>query len=76
MTRLTDMGIEPFLLSVSSRCWGAGAAPGAQAVPALPQSAPTDGRWHPVGCDHCGHSGYKGRTGVYELMSVDDKLRR
>jgi len=34
-----------------------------------------DGRWHPVGCDNCGHSGYKGRTGVYELMSVDDKLR-
>jgi general secretion pathway protein E len=34
-----------------------------------------EGRWHPVGCDHCGHTGYKGRTGVYELMVVDDKLR-
>jgi general secretion pathway protein E len=28
-----------------------------------------------VGCEHCGNTGYKGRTGVYELMSVDDKLR-
>jgi general secretion pathway protein E len=34
-----------------------------------------DGRWHPVGCDACGHSGYKGRTGVYELMVVDDAVR-
>jgi general secretion pathway protein E len=28
-----------------------------------------------VGCEHCGNTGYKGRTGVYELMSVDDKMR-
>jgi len=32
-------------------------------------------RYHPVGCAQCGHTGYKGRTGVYELMTVDDKLR-
>jgi general secretion pathway protein E len=28
-----------------------------------------------VGCAECGQTGYKGRTGVYELMEVDDKLR-
>ena len=33
------------------------------------------GRWHPVGCDDCGNTGYKGRTGVYELMVADDKVR-
>ena len=33
------------------------------------------GRWHPVGCGACGHTGYKGRTGVYELMVADDKVR-
>jgi general secretion pathway protein E len=33
------------------------------------------GRWHPVGCEHCSHTGYKGRTGIYELMVADDKVR-
>jgi general secretion pathway protein E len=34
------------------------------------------GRWHAVGCERCGHTGYKGRTGVYELMVVaDDHMR-
>jgi len=32
-------------------------------------------RWHPVGCDRCGHSGYAGRRGVYELLIVDDTIR-
>jgi general secretion pathway protein E len=27
-----------------------------------------------VGCSECGNSGYKGRTGVYELMVADDKV--
>lgn len=33
------------------------------------------GKWHPVGCSECGMSGYKGRTGVYELMVADDDIR-
>ena len=33
------------------------------------------GRYHPVGCALCGSTGYKGRTGVYELMTVDDQVR-
>ncbi|HBF67146.1 MAG TPA: hypothetical protein DDW36_01835 [Candidatus Magasanikbacteria bacterium] len=28
-----------------------------------------------VGCTHCGHTGYKGRMGVYEVLEVDDKMR-
>ena len=28
-----------------------------------------------MGCPECSHTGYKGRTGVYELMAVDDKVR-
>ena len=27
------------------------------------------------GCDHCNHSGYKGRTGIYEMIDIDDQLR-
>jgi general secretion pathway protein E len=28
-----------------------------------------------VGCAHCGHTGYKGRTGIYELLVTDDTIR-
>ena len=34
-----------------------------------------DGHWHPVGCEHCGMTGYKGRTGVYELMVADAQVQ-
>jgi general secretion pathway protein E len=33
------------------------------------------GRYHPVGCAECSNIGYKGRTGVYELMDVNDEIR-
>ena len=29
-----------------------------------------------TGCDACQHSGYKGRTGIYELVMVDETLRQ
>ena len=32
--------------------------------------------YQPVGCAECGGSGYRGRTGVYELVLVDEALRR
>jgi type II secretory ATPase GspE/PulE/Tfp pilus assembly ATPase PilB-like protein len=28
-----------------------------------------------VGCDQCGKTGYKGRTGIYEFLKVDDDIR-
>ena len=31
--------------------------------------------WHPVGCEHCAQEGYRGRTGVYELIEFDGVLR-
>ena len=31
---------------------------------------------NPDGCEHCDHEGYKGRTGIYELISVDEPLRQ
>jgi general secretion pathway protein E len=27
--------------------------------------------FRPVGCEHCNHSGYRGRMGIYELIEVD-----
>ncbi len=69
VTRLIDMGVEPFLLSSSLL--------GVLAQRLVRKLCPhckrqgDDGHWHPVGCEKCSHTGYKGRTGVYELMTVD-----
>jgi general secretion pathway protein E len=73
ITRLIDMGVEPYLLS--SSLLGAQAQRLVRKLCSQCKRQDGEGRWHPVGCDHCGHTGYKGRTGVYELMVVDDKLR-
>ncbi len=29
----------------------------------------------PKGCDACNHTGYKGRTALYEVLKIDDKIR-
>ncbi len=73
VTRLIDMGIEPFLLSSSLL----GVLAQRLVRKLCPHCKIQDGKgqWHPVGCAECGHSGYKGRTGVYELMVADDRVR-
>ena len=30
----------------------------------------------PKGCDHCSHTGFMGRTAIYEIVPVDDQMRR
>ncbi|MDQ2892795.1 MAG: type II secretion system protein GspE, partial [Pseudomonadota bacterium] len=32
--------------------------------------------FEPIGCEQCGHSGYKGRIGVFEAIRVDETIRR
>jgi general secretion pathway protein E len=73
VTRLVDMGVEPFLLS--SSLLGVLAQRLVRKLCPHCKRADERGRWHPVGCDECGRTGYKGRTGVYELMIADDKVR-
>ena len=88
VTRLTDMGVEPFLLSsgligvlaqrlVRCLCTECRQAyqPDASEL-ALLEGARPDALYRPAGCPVCGHSGYRRRTGIYELMRVDDGLRR
>lgn len=72
VTRLLDMGIEPFLLSSSLL--------GVVAQRLVRKLCPecktqTDGVWHAVGCEHCGHTGYQGRVGVYELLETTEAIR-
>lgn len=75
VTRLIDMGIEPFLLA--STLQGALAQ---RLIRKLCEHCKTpidSGRAqrNPQGCEHCGFTGYRGRTGIHELFVVDDNLR-
>ena len=78
VARLIDMGVEPFLLS-SSLLGVLAQRLVRKLCPHCKRRAddPDTGqpRWHPVGCPECSHTGYKGRTGVYELMVVNDALQ-
>ena len=64
MTRLTDMGVEPFLLASSLL-----------GVLAQRLVRKLCTHCHGQGCEHCGQSGYAGRTGIFELLLVDDAIR-
>jgi general secretion pathway protein E len=90
-TRLIDMGIEPFLVAssvvavlaqrlVRKVCKDCREAyhPEDEELIRLgivpPKSRPTFYRG--VGCAACSQTGYRGRTGIYELMVLDDEIRR
>jgi general secretion pathway protein E len=73
VTRMIDMGVEPYLLS--SSLLGVLAQRLVRKLCPSCKRVDAKGRYHPVGCDACGHTGYRGRTGVYELMMADDKVR-
>ncbi len=89
VTRLRDMGVEPFLLSSSligvvaqrlvrllcNECKVAAEATPAECelLKADPASKPVI--YHHKGCSACNHSGYSGRNGIYELIEMDDTTR-
>ena len=64
VTRLTDMGVEPFLLSSSLL-----------GVLAQRLVRKYCSHCHGSGCEHCGQTGYSGRTGVFELLVTTDAIR-
>ena len=72
VTRLLDMGIEPFLLSSSLL----GVMAQRLVRKLCVHCKRSDGQyWHAVGCDKCGNTGYHGRVGVYELLQTTDEIR-
>ncbi|QYF94990.1 type II secretion system ATPase GspE [Massilia sp. PAMC28688] len=72
VTRLLDMGIEPFLLSSSLLGVMAQRLVRKLCVHCKVNEGAT---WKAVGCDKCGHTGYHGRVGVYELLQTTDEIR-
>ena len=89
ITRLRDMGVEPFLLSSSligvlaqrlvrilckeCRTPYQPDASECKLLGLTSDNPPT--LYLPNGCDKCNQSGYEGRTGIYELIEVDDELK-
>jgi general secretion pathway protein E len=91
VTRLSDMGVEPYLLAssllgvlaqrlVRTLCpacrTSAVPSAGEAALIAELGVAPLAALGSPAGCARCNETGYRGRTGVYELIEIDDELRR
>jgi general secretion pathway protein E len=70
VTRLTDMGVEPFLLS--SSLLGVLAQ---RLVRKLCEYCKVEVEGVARGCQHCGYTGYHGRTGIFELMIADERIR-
>lgn len=75
VTRLVDMGVEPFLLA--STLQGVLAQRLIRKLCTQCKRRKTDGTyaWHPAGCVACSHTGFNGRTGVHELFVLDDTAR-
>ncbi|NNM80842.1 MAG: type II secretion system ATPase GspE [Gallionella sp.] len=72
VTRLLDMGIEPFLLSSSLL----GVVAQRLVRKLCAHCKQPDGTvWRAVGCDECGQTGYQGRVGVYELLLTTEQIR-
>jgi type IV pilus assembly protein PilB len=84
--RLIDMGIEPFLVSSAVDCIVAQRLvrmlckhckrPQKVAASVLESYGLADAvPLEPVGCSRCGGSGYRGRLGIYEVMSLSEPVR-
>jgi len=74
VTRLTDMGIEPFLLS-SSLLGVVAQRLVRRLCERCREPDPIAGGWRAVGCAACDGTGYRGRTGVHELFVVNEAIR-
>ena len=89
ITRMEDMGVEPFLLSSSllgvlsqrlvrtlcNSCKEGHIADEreCQLLGVNPAEPPTI--YRAVGCEECNFNGYRGRTGIHELLVVDETIR-
>jgi general secretion pathway protein E len=92
VTRLIDMGIEPYLISSSVVAVMAQRllrvicpacktpyTPDEQTISKLGESekasADQGQLYKGIGCENCLNTGYRGRTGIFELFVVDDDLK-
>ncbi len=91
VTRLLDMGVEPFLLSATLEAVLAQRLIRRICTHCRVEYKPTEAVlrqlgltpeqigakkfFYGKGCDHCNQTGYRGRKGIYELMDMNDSVR-
>ncbi len=91
VTRLRDMGIQPFLITATVEGILAQRLVRKICSECRSEFEPSDDLlmelqlpikqarqykfYYGKGCQRCNNSGYKGRTGIYELMDIDDEVR-
>ena len=90
LTRLHDMGVESFLLSSSivgliaqrlvRKLCNECKIPhllraDEKELMGITKKTDISNICEPNGCEHCNHLGYRGRTGIYELITMDETLR-
>jgi len=92
VTRLADMNLEPYVIAsalvgvvaqrlVRRLCLHCRRqyTPEPETLRALNMSEASAAQfafYKAVGCEECNHTGYRGRMGIYEVMRVNDKVRR
>jgi len=89
VTRLVDIGVDPYLIAASlngvlaqrlvrricDNCKEQYHLPEAYKPYADQFNIGYDELYHGVGCDECRNSGYAGRVGIYEMLTVNDAFR-
>jgi type IV pilus assembly protein PilB len=89
IARLTEMGIETFLTASAVDCVVAQRlarklCPHCKRRALIPVAALNEAgvrvgteieAYEPVGCPRCNHSGYRGRVGIYSVMSLSERLK-
>ncbi|WP_018996836.1 type II secretion system ATPase GspE [Hirschia maritima] len=89
VTRLRDMGVEPFLLSstltavvaqrlvrrLCSHCKSPYQPDSSELKLLGLNASDVDVLYKPEGCEHCNEQGYEGRLGIYEVIEMDTALR-
>ncbi|MBQ74572.1 MAG: type II secretion system protein GspE [Gammaproteobacteria bacterium] len=90
LTRLENMGVQPYLLSNSivgllaqrlvrvlcEHCRERTVADDFEVEFLNGDAKKPQIIYKAVGCEECAHEGYRGRTGIYEVVVVDDEMRR
>jgi type IV pilus assembly protein PilB len=89
ITRLVDIGIEPYLISASlnsvlaqrlvrricEHCKEPMELTARELIMAERAGIEAGQVFHGKGCDHCRRTGYSGRVGIYEMLLIDDRFR-
>ncbi len=89
VARLMDMGVEPYLVASSLLGVMAQRLVRKLCIDCRTERLADDGEkqllgkngadevkiFHPKGCEHCSYTGYRGRTGIYEFMLINEQIQ-